>query len=120
MLVHPRILHPAGFPNLTLVEDKDPSLTVSKIYSKGSRARDYVDFGGIPALRSALNPYFKLYKIVRDGSGKAEKVLRIPLLGEELKDSVLDPAGVLDIGLQERGLDEYKLGSKRPDCFRLR
>ncbi len=109
-------INPQGFSNLTLVEDKDPSLTVSKIYSKGSRAREYVDFGGIPALRSTLNPYFKLYKIVRNNSGKAEKVLRIPLLGEELKNNILTP-GVLDAAYKSVGLMNINWDLKDQTAF---
>ena len=96
-------LHPQGYPNLTLIEDKDPSLTVSKIYSKGGIAREYVDFGGIPAIAGVLNPYFKLYKIVRDDNAQVRKVLRIPLLGEEVKNNILTP-GSLDTAYKSIGL----------------
>ena len=110
-------IHPEGFGNLLVVEDKDPCLTVSKIYSKGLAARDYVDFGGIPAIRGIINPYFKLYKLVRSAEGEITKILRIPLLGEEMKSSTLNPLSGFDDDYKSVGLMQIQWDLKDQTAF---
>ena len=111
-------LHPGGFQNVLLVEDKDPSLTISKIYSKGLQAKDFVDFAGVPLLETELTPYFNLYKINRDPNGEILSVLKIPLFGEATKDAILTPGAeaTTAVGLQNlqwQFKDQTAFGAER-------